>query len=199
MEYDRLLEKLDINEPEEFQYFENFADLVESDEDIEEEELFQLFSQTNADTVSELIGNYFEDMSDAVPDGETDVFSLMENIGRCLIGLIRAATDDSGIMQFCEELARFICWYSLESYVECRNLDDASDHRVLTVRDAFMQERLARLEKKNFEYDFSSALEYRLDDYVMSFGDMVDDAQLAGDSNDLLSTGYVYDDEMGDN
>ena len=58
MEYDRLLEKLDINEPEEFQYFENFADLVESDEDIEEEELFQLFSQTNADTVSELIGNY---------------------------------------------------------------------------------------------------------------------------------------------
>lgn len=197
MDYDSLLEMLGINGPEEFEYFENFADLVETEEEVDEESLYRLFSQVDPEIVSELIENYFEDMSDAVPADEAEIYTLLENIRRSLDGLIRNASDDDGFMQFADELARFIRWYSQESYVECRNEDDPEDFRALTVRDALTQERVARLEKENFEYDFSDALGYELDDYAMSFRDMIDGEGTDGESGDILSRGYVYDDEMG--
>ncbi|MDD5987457.1 MAG: hypothetical protein PUC26_06540 [Eubacteriales bacterium] len=197
MEYEHLLDILGIHGPEEFEYFENFADLVETDEEVSEEALFQLFSETDVDTVAELIGNYFEDMTDVVPDGETDVYTLMENIRMSLTGLLRGARDDEGFMRFAEELARFIRWYAQDSYVECTNLDDPKDHKVLTVRDAFTQERIAHLEKENYKYDFSDALDYALDDYGMRFADMIDAAEEPDYGDDILSKGYVYDDEMG--
>ena len=62
MSLNELLDLIGIDEPDEFEYFENFADIVESDEEIPEETLAELFRSTDPETVSEIIEQYFDDI-----------------------------------------------------------------------------------------------------------------------------------------
>lgn len=197
MELKDLLEMLELDEPEEFEYFENFADLVECDEEIPEDTLYLLFSQTDPDTVADIIANYFEEILDAIPDDSTDIYTLVENIKLSLMGLIRTGDDDKAMIHFAEELAKFKKWYSFESAVECTNIDE-DEKKVLTLRDALTLARLEKLENEEYRYDFTDCLDYELDDYIMSFADLAGSEDADGDSEDLIESGYVYDDEMKD-
>ena len=47
MGLNELLELIGLHEPDEFEYFENFADIVESDEEIPVETLADLFHHTD--------------------------------------------------------------------------------------------------------------------------------------------------------
>ena len=198
MDLNELMEMLEIDEPSEFEYFENLADLIESDETIPEETLFQLFSQTDPKVVSELIHNYFEDMLEAMPESSTEMFTLLENIKRSLIGLLQTSDDESLMLHFVEELYRFKTWYCSESEVTCKSLSDGEE-KVLPLRDALVLSRLEKMEEDEYQYDFEECLKYEIDEYIMSFADLaVEEDDEDEESADLLDSGYVYDDEMRD-
>jgi hypothetical protein len=197
MDLQDLLEMLELDEPEDFEYFENFADLVECDEDITEDALYELFSQVDADTAAEIIGSYFDEIMDNVPDEATDIYMLLENIKRALAGLILAGDEDS-IVRFAEELAKFRNWYSFDSEVTCQNVTEDTEE-VLSLRDALTLARLDNLDEDEYSFEFDDCLDYELDDYGMSFNELAeaeDFQENIEDDNGILDSGYVYDDEL---
>jgi hypothetical protein len=189
MELDELLELIDLEEPEQFEYFENFADIVESDEDISEDVLFQLFSKTDGQVVSDLIDNYFEDLFEAMPDDSNDVFMLLENIKKTLMGLVASRDDDNNMIHFAEELARFREWYCFESKVVCTGLK-TGDEKILPVRDAVVISRLEKLDGEEHRYDFDSCLDYELDEYIMNLLDLT-----ANEYDEEIEREYVEESE----
>ena len=56
MELSDLYFMLDMEEPEELEYFEQLADLIECEDDIPFELLFTLFEDSTKDTLAELTG-----------------------------------------------------------------------------------------------------------------------------------------------
>lgn len=199
MDLNELLEHLEIDEPCEFEYFENLADLIETDETIPEETLFQLFSETDPKIVSELVTSYFDDMLEAMPDSSTEMYTLLENIKRSLAGLLRASDEESLMRHFVEELYRFKTWYCFESEVICTRMKDSFE-TVLPLRDALVLSRLEKMEEEEYQYDFEDCLKYEIDEYIMGFAEIavVEDEEDDEDQSDLLESGYVYDDEMKD-
>ncbi len=198
MDLNELMEMLEIDEPSEFEYFENLADLIESDETIPEETLFQLFSQTYHKTVAELIHNYFDDMLEAMPESSTEMFTLLENIKRSLIGLLQTSEEESLLRHFVEELFRFKTWFCFESEVGCKSLS-GGEEKSLPLRDALILSRLEKMEEDEFQYDFEDCLKYEIDEYIMSFADLaIEEEEEDEEKTDLMDSGYVYDDEMRD-
>jgi hypothetical protein len=198
MDLNDLMEMLEIDKPSEFEYFENLADLIESDETIPEETLFQLFSQTDHKTVAELIHNYFDDMLEAMPESSTEMFTLLENIKRSLIGLLQTSEEESLLRHFVEELFRFKTWFCFESEVGCKSLS-GGEEKLLPLRDALILSRLEKMEEDEFQYDFEDCLKYEIDEYIMSFADLaIEEEEEDEEKTDLMDSGYVYDDEMRD-
>ena len=44
----------------------------------------------------------------------------------------------------------------------------------MPVRDALALSRLEKLEGDEYRYDFTDALEYELEEYIMTYGDLAD-------------------------
>ena len=58
--------------------------------------------------------------------------------------------------------------------MECRNL--ATDEvLIVPVRDSLTTARLEKLEGSEYTYDFSKALEYQLEEYIMTYADLVEE------------------------
>lgn len=190
MNYEQLLELIGIEEAAEFEYFENFADLVESDEDISEEALYKLFSQVDRDGVADIIENYFTEITDAIPDDSTEIFTLLEAIKMSLIGLLQSAEEEAALVHFCEEIINFKIWYSVESKVHCRDIDTA-EVETLSMRDAMANARIEKLEGDKCHYDFNDCLDYELEEYIMTYGDMARASRSEADEYDFDES---YDD-----
>lgn len=167
MDFEELMNLLELADPSEFEYFENFAEIAESDEEIPEETLYQLFSQVDPETVSELIGNYFEEILNAMPDDGTDVYLLLDNIGRSLAGLL-VSEEERAKVYFSEELARFHRWYVKESEVSCTS-QQTGQEQLMPLRDALTLARLEKLDGEPYGYDFTGCLGYELDEFIMNF------------------------------
>lgn len=173
--YEELLEFLNIENPEEFEYFENFADLAESIAPIEEGAVFRLFSNCDREKVGELIEGYFDEMMDGIPENEYDMQLLMENIKMTLKGLITTCQEEEDFLKFTTELLRFREWFSCE-----RNTinEDAEAEELISVCHAIAESRLAKLDGGVCNIDFTPCLEYELDDYavdVVALSKMLED------------------------
>ena len=53
MDKDKLYQMLDIEEPEDFQYFENIASLLECDEEIRYDDLYALLKDVDKDQLAQ--------------------------------------------------------------------------------------------------------------------------------------------------
>lgn len=179
MNLEELLAMLELDTPDDFEYFENFADVVESEEEIPEETLYELFSQVEPDTTVELVENYFEELLDAMPDDYADIFVLLENIKRVLMGLAQSE-EESGKVYFSEELARFIKWYGTESEVSCIG-QESREEKVLPLKEALVISRLEKLDGEEYGYDFSSCMDYEIDEFIMNFA--VDEVETEEDED----------------
>lgn len=62
MNYEELLEYLELDDGTQLEYFEAMADLIESEEYIEQEAVYQLFEQADNTMIEELLNDYFEDI-----------------------------------------------------------------------------------------------------------------------------------------
>jgi len=175
MDKDALFEMLDIESGEDFQYFENFAELVEYDGDIDSGVMYELIGDVDMKTFAELCESYFYDTTDHLPDDAVDLYTLMDNIKRVLIGISESVRqgDEDGIVRLSDELNRFRLWYSADASVECVD-GDSGEVEYMTVRDAIAAARAEQLDKSEHRFDFSDALEYELDEFMMTYADMAD-------------------------
>ena len=89
IEYKQLMKILEIAEPEEFEYFENMADLIECEYTISDAAIANLFRYVDGETLAELIENYFSDILEHLPENQDEIYLLINNIGMNLIGLAK--------------------------------------------------------------------------------------------------------------
>lgn len=177
MDRDELFALLDIETGADFQYFENFADFVENEGAVDEEAIFELVQEIDMKTFAELCESYFYETLENVPGDQIDVYNLIETIKRVLVGLSEAVRkgEENADLKLADEFNKFRLWYSAGSEVECRNVvTDEVDF--MPVRDALALSRLEKLDGDEYRYDFTDALDYELEEYIMTYGDMADSA-----------------------
>lgn len=200
MDLNELFEIVDIESAEDFKYFDNFAALMESDDYIPTEVMYELFAEVDTDVLSELTDNYFEDIMEGVPEEEAELFTLLDNIKRVLKGYAENTDDERSIVLFTDEVYRFRNWYNFDTDVECQNRKDGST-RTVPVREALVLYRIEKLRADEYMYDFSECLDYPLDEYVVSFTSDADGDtgyEPGNEEEELLNSDFLFDDEFSD-
>ena len=164
----RLYKVLDIDSADEFQYYENLAALLEEDEFIEENLIKDLVRTVDRERLAEHMGSYFDGFLDHLPDNETDLYVLVESIGRAFEGLIFEDMSDADISELAAEIAKFRKWYVHDLNAFNRLTGEES-----SVRDARYDIAAAKLLGEEADYDFRTALDYDLDGFNVRLADMV--------------------------
>lgn len=181
MRTDELLELLDIDAPDQFEYFEHLAELLECTEEISLGAFCSVLMEVDQKVLTELLENYFEDVLQGIPEHATDFFTLMETIRQSLLGLSQSAPESDQRRFFADELFRFRLWYTFDSVVYCKSKSGGPASAV-PVCEALALYRLEKLGEQHYEYDFREAMEYALDEYSVSFPYVVEDAENVDDS-----------------
>lgn len=194
-----LFELLDIENASEFKYFDNFADLMESDENIDYEVIHELIYQVDSETVSGLISDYFTDIIEGVPDYDREMFMLIDNIRRVMKGLADNSDDESHMARLADEIYKFRNWYNFDTDVICSD-NKTGERKILPVRDALVLYREEKLSGTEYSYDFEGCTDYEIDEYVVSLdmGNENDDYDYSTGNEEeaLLNSDFLYDDDF---
>jgi len=201
MTLDNLLEMLDLDEASQFEYFENFADLAETDEDLEPEVLYQLFKDVDMETLADIIGNYFDELLESVPEDAMEVYTLIDSVKMSLIGMAKNIAEDTDVVRFTEQFLDFHRWFAIESQVYVCEIGNYDNEKCVNMRDALVLSRVENLGGEKYEYTFDEAMDLEIDEYAMSFADLAKDEQPEYDEqyDDLEDTdipGLEYTDHI---
>ncbi len=158
-----LLKKLDLETAEEFRFFEDFADLIEDDEELDEDEVYELFSNVDKEIVDEIINSYMDEIIEAYEDKDSELYTTLELIKNNLTRLFR---EDGGIREFSEELIKFKEWFSISENVELEEIETGKV-KFVTLVDSLSHIRMEKMETTKYRYDFSGCLDYSIDEYVV--------------------------------
>ena len=190
MDLVKLLEYLGLEEPLEFQYFENISELMEMKEDVSPEALYSLVKEIPKESLAELVDSYFLDIQEACPDTEADIYTLLELLKKVLTSLLLNAETDTEIAYFADELLRFKEWYVQDSLVTVTH-KKKGESKEMTVLEALTVSRLEKLGEDEFDYDFTQTTDYSLDDNMLTYvvTDTYDD-----DDEDGYDEEATYDD-----
>lgn len=164
----RFYRVLDIDSADEFRYFENVSALLEEDEYIEENLIKDLLRSIDMEKFAENIGSYFDGFLDHLPDNETDLYVMVESMGRVFGGLIMDDMSDSDIDALASEISKFRKWY-----VHDLNAFNKLNGEEASVRDARYDLAAARLLGEDADYDFRLALDYDIDGFDVRIADMI--------------------------
>ena len=194
MDFKTLLGLLDIESPEEFEYFENFADLIEMDADIPSEILYELVSKVPEKLMGELISEYFDDILEHMQEDEAELYTLLEMIKRALAGFGTYADEERKFVVFADEIVRFRDWFKFERNVSCQ---DASGNKLedLSVFEAVMLYRSDKFDNPGgagYTFDFENSLGYKLDEYILSFSDYPDEDEEFDDESDDENENFMH-------
>ena len=58
-------------------YFEEFAELIETDDEIEFEDVFAALKGSRSEDMGEIIENYMNEIQESVPDAESEFYMLV--------------------------------------------------------------------------------------------------------------------------
>lgn len=193
MDFDELLTLLGIEAPSDLVFFEQFADLMETQQDIPFETLNALVEGMEPEILSELIEGYFEDILKFIPDGEDELYTLLSNICTTMKTL-SAMSEEDHAHAFTEELYKFRSWYLFDSRVLC------TDQAEGTEREFVLMEALTNYRAQNFTdddciFDFSETLDYQLDEYIVSLDSLFEDDYDDDDDYDEDYHNHEEDDE----
>jgi hypothetical protein len=180
MEYEELLSLLDIDSGKDLAYFEQYAELVECEDYIAPEALSQVFEEVESDSLAELTDSYFEELLESVPDEEAELYTLLQTIGRALSGLaLMPDQDDEATANYADEFLKFRTWYAFESEVRCDKIDpdDTVEETIVTLMQALAMYRAQHLSDDEYEFDFSDALDYPIDEYTVMLENMPDEEE----------------------
>jgi len=168
MKTDELLELLDIESPDQFEYFEHLAELMECAEEISFPAFCEVLMEVEQKTLTDLLETYFEDVLSGIPEEAMEFHTLMETIRQNLLGLSLSAPDSDQRRFFADELYRFRSWYVFDSAVSCKSKSGGVPS-VLPVVEALALYRLEKLGEQPHIYDFEGAMDYTLDEYSVAF------------------------------
>ncbi|MCQ2553930.1 MAG: hypothetical protein MJ150_06475 [Clostridia bacterium] len=161
MTLDELYELIDIDTPEDFAYFEQMAELLESEENIPFDLFASALSALDLDTATTLIENYFEEFNNAIPDTDDDFVMLIDNVKQAL--LLAAENIEDSRRVFAEQLFYFREWL--------HKPDGAVvDKKPMSVLDAVTEHRAEKLGGESHKYIFTSVADYELEELSLSLG-----------------------------
>ncbi len=175
MKLEELLEILDIEEPEEFKFFENFADLIEYEGEIPYDALFSLIKKVDMVTLGEFIETYLDDVLEGIPEEDgIDAYTFIASVKIMLLGLaesIATAEEDEErdeLPIFVEELYKFRNWYTRDSIV---HMTKEKDKTIISVSllEAIVSYRIEKLNEEHYSYNFDDCMPYEIDEYIVSF------------------------------
>lgn len=165
---------LDIDSPDEFKYYENFASLLEEDEYIEENLIKDLLKDIDCENLSEITDSYFEEFLKHIPDSETDLYILVDSMKRAFEGLIFEGMDAADVSELASEIVKFRKWYVLDL-----NAFNRISGEETSVRDARYDIAAAKLLGDKADYDFRTALDYDLEGFSVRVADILEPADPA--------------------
>ncbi|HWQ79003.1 MAG TPA: hypothetical protein VN381_09305 [Anaerovoracaceae bacterium] len=192
MDFDELLELLEIDSPDEFAYFEHFAALIECDEEVPYDLFYKILADVESDTLVDLTENYFEDVMQGMPEDAIDIYTLFGTTKQALAGLARNSFTREERIAYVDELFKFRSWYIFDSTVHLRRLRD-NTKRSVTVSEALSLYRLERLNEDQYSYDFSDCMDYEIDEYSISIDAKLDEEydEIIEEDEDLYEDGLV--------
>ena len=159
---------LDIDSADEFKYYENLSALLEEEEYIEENLIKDLIRNADREKLAEHMNSYFDGFLDHLPDNETDLYVLVESMGRVFDGLIMDEMGDADIDALASEISKFRKWYVHDS-----NAFNKLTGEEASVRDARFDIAAAKLLGDDADYDFRLALDYDIDGFDVRIADMI--------------------------
>ena len=164
-----LQEYLDLEPESGLDYYENFADLIEIEEEISFDLFFYVLKLTELKALGEYIETYLEEILEHLPDDAIELCTLLETLKLSLTGLLEASYDDDNrFRSFVEELYQFRKWYIFESLVTYKAASSEVEKQG-TLMEAMVLIRLEPFENFTHQYDFTQCLNYEIDEYVVSF------------------------------
>ncbi len=163
MTLSKLFAALEMETAEDLEYFEQFADLMEMDEDISFDVFYAALSGMDAETAGELTENYFEELSDALPDDENDMASLVDSVEQNLLLLASDIDQDDVRRSFAQQLYKFRTWYLDPVGAEV-------DSFSVSPFQAVIQAREDKLSGGSHDISFSGCADYDLDDASYGLG-----------------------------
>lgn len=160
MDKTELYRKLDIDNIDEFRYYENLAALLEEDDYIEENLIRDLIREVDKEVFAEHMDSFYEQFLGHIPDDETELYITVDSIGRAMGGMIAEDMTDDDITVLAGEIERFRKWY-----VHDHNVFDRLSGEELSVRDARYNIIAAGFLGEKCDYDFRTALDYTVEGY----------------------------------
>ena len=183
-------ELVDIETPDDFKFYDNIENLIESDEEWDIDILSPLLSEIPSNLIAELIDEYFNNLLDRLPDEETDLYTLIYNVSRTMKGILNSVGTDSACSldysnenaeveediyndakrRLAYELKRFSDWFSKENLVDVKNLENGIES-IAPLRDVLGMITLEKLGMASYSYNFAGCNTYELDEYILNFSD----------------------------
>ncbi len=196
-------ELVDIETPDDFKFYDNIENLIESDEEWDIDILSPLLSELPSNLIDELIDEYFNNLLDRLPDDETDLYTLIYNVSRTMKGILNSDCTDSDCdsdygnenangekyifndtkRRLAYELKKFSDWFSKENLVDVKNLENGIES-MAPLRDVLGMITLEKLGMGSYSYNFDGCNGYELDEYILNFSD------LAGSESTETAEGY---------
>lgn len=164
MKLQELMEMLNMENPADFQYFEQLADLLEYDDEIPYDLFYTVLSEVESETMGELIENYMDELSDNLPEHTTDLFTLVETIKQRLLLLAQDLEIPETRRTFTEELFRFRLWYTRPDAV-------LVDGAACSLLEAITLQRAEKLGENKHQYDLEDCIDYELEEITMNLGE----------------------------
>lgn len=165
MKKKELMNLLEIEGWEEFQYYEQFLLLMEHYNQIEEDIFVEAVFQISIDEIASFIEMYFDDMITGIPEDHMDLYKIFSTVKSILMAIATDANNDKRIANnLIHELVRFQSWVMEENRVRCIDLLDHTEEEV-SIYEAFILFRLERLNEGKFEFHFPEDISYQIEEY----------------------------------
>lgn len=186
MDRNTFYDLVDIETPEDFKFYDNIENLIESDEEWDIDNLSPLLMEIPNDVMTELIDEYFKSLLDRLPDDETDLYTLIYNVSRTMKSVLNAdgissefgnenadiekehANDPKRRLSY--ELKKFSDWFSRENLVDIKDLGNGKEFKA-PLRDVLGMITLEKLGIGSYSYNFDDCNDYELDEYILNFSD----------------------------
>jgi len=195
MGIEELLELLEIEHASELVYFEQFAELIENDADISLEAITSLVEDLEPEVLTELVGGYFEELLNSAPDDQPELFTLLQTIATTLSSLAQGSEDEELAHACAEEIYKFRNWFLYDGRVLATDVATGEESEQ-SVFEALANVRLQRHVDNEYSFDFEDALDYPLEEYIVSLASLMEDGYGDGDEGedaDYMDEGYEED------
>lgn len=172
MTKEELMEIIDIEHGSDFTFFENLASLIEADEMITADAIFQVMAEVDMEFLADILEVYFSDIMENMPD-DIDVYNMLEAEKRNLLSMIEAvkAEEDGALSKISDELEKFHEHFSISELCEIID-NDKSLVKPSSLRDAIYDYRASKLSNGNRDYNISPAAEYEISEYIVPLGEL---------------------------